>query len=185
MGEVLVWVTLIMVSSPDIMVSLLDTAWPMLLPLLLLLPMLLLLLWLMPLLLLWLMPLLLLWLMPLLSLWPMLPLLPWPTMLSLLLSLSPLPVFIRPSRPTWFLRLIWSAIRSILRSITCPRSVWTPGPPATSPTMSSTIPLSMELLQQDMSCPLEPTELDTSLDTMESLLEPSPPPWLLLSLHTE
>merc|ERR1712059_180665 len=142
-----------------------DTAWPMLLPLLLLLPMLL----------------LLLWLMPLLSLWPMLPLLPWPTMLSLLLSLSPLPVFTRPSRPTWFLRLIWSAIRSILRSITCPRSVWTPGPPATSPT----IPLSMELLQQDMSCPLEPTELDTSLDTMESLLEPSPPPWLLLSLHTE
>merc|ERR1712059_175835 len=102
------------------------------------------------------------------------------------------------------------AIRFILRSITCPRLVWTPEPPAMSPIMSSTIPLSLELdmsfllelTQLDMSFPLVPTQLDmffplqptqldmccllelmqldTSLDTTESLLEPSPPLWLLL-----
>merc|ERR1712059_148564 len=91
------------------------------------------------------------------------------------------------------------AIRFILRSITCPRLVWTPEPPAMSPIMSSTIPLSLELdmsfllelTQLDMSFPLQPTQLDmccllelmqldTSLDTTESLLEPSPPLWLLL-----
>merc|ERR1712059_109499 len=80
------------------------------------------------------------------------------------------------------------AIRFILRSITCPRLVWTPEPPAMSPIMSSTIPLSLELdmsfllelTQLDMSFPLELTQLDTFLDTTESLLEPSPPLWLLL-----
>merc|ERR1712112_664123 len=58
--------------------------------------------------------------------------------------LSPLPPSTKLCRPTLYLRPVWSDTRSTIRSIMCPRSMWTPGPPPTPPTTSSTTPLSLE-----------------------------------------
>merc|ERR1719370_896337 len=82
------------------------------------------------------------------------------SMLSKLLLLSPLPVSTRPSRPTWFLRPVLLATRSTPRFNMFPKSVLTPTPPPTPPTMLSTIPMLLELeLMLDM----------PSLDMLESL----------------
>merc|ERR1712112_813339 len=126
--------------------------------------------------LLWLMlPLLLL---PTLPLWlsPMLPLLLlptlplsllWPQLLPLLSTtslpwlLSPLPPSTRLYRPTWFPRPVWSDTRFTIRFITSPRLLWTPGPPPTPPTTSSTTPLSLELVSSELVL-LEPVLLELS-----------------------
>merc|ERR1711962_1400516 len=139
-------------------------------------------------------PLLLLLPLPLSPLWPMLPLLLLPTLpLSLLLPqllpllsttslpwlLSPLPPSTRLCRPTSFPRPVWSDTRFTIRFITSPRLLWTPGPPPTPPTTSSTTPLSLELVS------LEPVllELTTVWVTPDTVsLELSPP---LLPINKE
>merc|ERR1712114_125142 len=116
-------------------------------------------------------PLLLLSMLPQLSLLPPLstPTLPW--------LLSPLPPSTKLCRPTLYLRPVWSDTRSTIRSIMCPRSMWTPGPPPTPPTTSSTTPLSLEpeLLELVLLEPvlLEPTTVWVTPDTV--FLELSPP----------
>merc|ERR1712215_636307 len=115
-------------------------------------------------------PLLLLPTLPL-WLWPMLPLLLLPT-LPLSLLLPPLPPSTRLCRPTSFPRPVWSDTRFTIRFITSPRLLWTPGPPPTPPTTSSTTPLSLEpvLLEPVL---LELTTVWVTPDTV--LLELSPP----------
>merc|ERR1711962_1871786 len=145
--------------------------------------------------LLWLMlPLLLLLPLPLSPLLPTLPLLLLPTLpLSLLLPqllpllsttslpwlLSPLPPSTRLCRPTSFPRPVWSDTRFTIRFITSPRLLWTPGPPPTPPTTSSTTPLSLELVSSELVL-LEPTTVWVTLDTVS--LELSPP---LLPINKE
>merc|ERR1719260_56790 len=127
-----------------------------------------------------------------LPLWlsPMLPLLLLPTLpLSLLLPqllplLSTLPPSTRLCRPTWFPRPVWSDTRFTIRFITSPRLLWTPGPPPTPPTTSSTTPLSLELVSSELVL-LEPVllELTTVWVTPDTVsLELSPP---LLPINKE
>merc|ERR1712041_6720 len=141
----------------------------------------------------------LLWLMLPLWLWPMLPLLLLPTLpLWLLLPqllpllsttplpwlLSPLPPSTRLCRPTSFPRPVWSDTRFTIRFITSPRLLWTPGPPLTPPTTTSTTPLSLELVSSELVL-LEPVllELTTVWVTPDTvLLELSP---LLLPINKE
>merc|ERR1711890_139532 len=101
----------------------------------------------------------------------------------LLWLLSPLPPSTRLCRPTLSLRPVWWDTRFTIRSIMCPRSMWTPGLPPTPPTMSSTTPLSLEptvLLEPELLEPvllepvlLEPTTVWVTPDMV--LLELSPP----------
>merc|ERR1712121_591855 len=137
-----------------------------------------------------LLPLLLLPTLPL-SLW--LTLLPsplWPQLLpplsttSLLWLLSPLPPSTRLCRPTSFPRPVWADTRFTIRFITSPRLLWTPGPPPTPPTTSSTTPLSSEPVLSELVL-LEPVllELTTVWVTPDTvLLELSPP---LLPINKE
>merc|ERR1712058_47503 len=160
----MVWVTLVTVWLLWLML--------LLLPLLPTLP-----LWLSPML-----PLLLLPTLPLSLLWPQL--LPLLSTTSLLWLLSPLPPSTRLCRPTWFPRPVWSDTRFTIRFITSPRLLWTPGPPPTPPTTSSTTPLSLELVSSELVL-LEPVllELTTVWVTPDTvLLELSPP---LLPINKE
>merc|ERR1712115_711239 len=126
----------------------------------------------------------LLWLMlPLLLLLP-LPLSPLLSTTSLPWLLSPLPPSTRLCRPTWFPRPVWSDTWFTIRFITSPRLLWTPGPPPTPPTTSSTTPLSWELVSPELVL-LEPVllELTTVSVTPDTvLLELSPP---LLPINKE
>merc|ERR1712243_280728 len=121
-----------------------------------------------------------------LSLWlTLLPSPPWPQLLpplsttSLLSLLSPLPPSTRLCRPTSFPRPVWSDTRFTIRFITSPRLLWTPGPPPTPPTTSSTTPLSSEPVLSELVL-LEPVLLELTPDTV--LLELSPP---LLPINKE
>merc|ERR1712115_219403 len=74
--------------------------------------------------------------------------------------------------------------RFTIRFITSPRLLWTPGPPPTPPTTSSTTPLSWELVSSELVL-LEPVllELTTVSVTPDTvLLELSPP---LLPINKE
>merc|ERR1719260_4479 len=167
----MVWVTL-------------ATVWLLMLPLSPLLPTLLLS-PLLPMLPLWLwpmLPLLLLPTLPLSLLWPQL--LPLLSTTSLPWLLSPLPPSTRLCRPTSFPRPVWSDTRFTIRFITSPRLLWTPGPPPTPPTTSSTTPLSLELVSSELVL-LEPVllELTTVWVTPDTVsLELSP---LLLPINKE
>merc|ERR1712126_154810 len=110
-------------------------------------------------------------------LWPQL-LLPLSTT-SLLSLLSPLPPSTRLCRPTSFPRPVWSDTRFTIRFITSPGLLWTPGPPPTPPTTSSTTPLSSEPVLSELVL-LEPVLLELTPDTV--LLELSPP---LLPINKE
>merc|ERR1712127_465506 len=92
---------------------------------------------------------------------------------------GPQPPCTGPWRPTWSPRPVWLATRSTTRSITSPRWPWRPRPPATSPTTSSTTPLSSE----PTAVWLSPTDWLPEPSTPPSLLLPLPWPllWLLKS----
>merc|ERR1719184_540722 len=110
-------------------------------------------------------------------LWPQL--LPPLSTMSLLWLLSPLPPSTRLCRPTSFPRPVWSDTRFTIRFITSLRLLWTPGPPPTPPSTSSTTPLSSEPVLSELVL-LEPVLLELTPDTV--LLELSPP---LLPINKE